>query len=173
MVLSAAVNSLMVCGAQCGPSSMLWSIIIIMVSRCDKHCLSASGAEVAEPAQCTTELARRRGLQGHRGQPWGHQPWPGGGWRRPLPACGRRASFLNIHVTILYTQAQPARGGVHGPPSMVFLYLQSGMQNCANVLGLFFVSKLGSPESDGTHRTVHSTCTHWSLPVWWYSVPSF
>ena len=26
------------------------------------------------------------------------QPWPGGGWRRPWRACGRRASFLNIHV---------------------------------------------------------------------------
>ena len=31
------------------------------VSRRDKHCLSAFGAEVAEPAQRATELARRRG----------------------------------------------------------------------------------------------------------------
>ena len=35
------------------------------VSRRDKLCLSAFGAEVAEPAQRATELARRRGLQGH------------------------------------------------------------------------------------------------------------
>ena len=33
-----------------------------------KHCICASGAEVAEPAQRATELARRRGLQGHRGR---------------------------------------------------------------------------------------------------------
>ena len=33
-----------------------------MVSRRDKHCLCATGAEVAEPAQRATELARRRGL---------------------------------------------------------------------------------------------------------------
>ena len=76
---------------------------MVLVSRRDKHCLSASGAEVAEPAQRATELARRRGLQGHRGRPWGHQPWPGGGWRRPRPACGRRASVLNIHVPYTHT----------------------------------------------------------------------
>ena len=29
----------------------------------DKHCLSATGAEVAEPAQRATGLAQRRGLQ--------------------------------------------------------------------------------------------------------------
>ena len=75
-----------------------------MVSRRDKHCLCASGAEVAEPAQRATKLvAQRRGLQGHPGRPWGHQPWRGVGWRRPRPACGRRASFLHIHVS--YTHA--------------------------------------------------------------------
>ena len=74
-----------------------------MVSRRDKHCLCASGAEVAEPSQRATELARRRGLQGHRGRPWGHQPWPGGGWRRPRPACEKRASILHIHVRYTHT----------------------------------------------------------------------
>ena len=46
----------------------------------DKHCLCASGAEVAEPAQRATDLARRRGLQGGRAieadLAWGHQPEP-------------------------------------------------------------------------------------------------
>ena len=28
---------------------------------------------------------------------------PGGGWRRPRPACGRRASFLHIHVRYTHT----------------------------------------------------------------------
>ena len=74
---------------------------------------------VAEPAQRATELARRRsrGLQGqieadlgawgHQDQPW---RWPGGGWRRLRPACGRRASVLHIHVpyTVL---TQPAMYG--------------------------------------------------------------
>ena len=79
--------------------------------------LCASGAEVAEPAQRATEPARRpaprlfRAIEADLGAispapaPWA---WPGaGGWRRPRPACGRRASFLNIHVP--YTKnMQPA-----------------------------------------------------------------
>ena len=42
-----------------------------MVSRRDKDCLCASGAEVAEPAQRATELARGAeacSMQGHRGR---------------------------------------------------------------------------------------------------------
>ena len=35
-------------------------------------------------------------------RPW-VQSWPGGGSRRPWPACGRRASFLNIHVPYTHT----------------------------------------------------------------------
>ena len=38
---------------------------------------------------------------------WGHQPWPGGGWRRPRPACGRRASsFLHNHVPYTHTTSR-------------------------------------------------------------------
>ena len=51
-------QSVMVCGAQ-----RVWAGKRAMVSRRDKHCISASGAEVAEPAQRATELARRRGFQ--------------------------------------------------------------------------------------------------------------
>ena len=57
-----------------------------MVSRRDKHCLSASGAEVAEPAQRTTELARRRGLQGLLGQIFGTE---GGHSEKGVEGCGR------------------------------------------------------------------------------------
>ena len=41
----------------------------------------------------------RRGFHGpaHRGRPRGLQSWPGGGSRRPWPACGRQTSFLNVH----------------------------------------------------------------------------
>ena len=81
-----------------------------MVSRRDKHCLSASGWRRGSRA-CPARHGPRsspgaeacRAIEG-RGRPWGHQPWPGGdSWRRPRPACGRRASLLHIHVP--YTHA--------------------------------------------------------------------
>ena len=56
----------------------------------------------AGAAERATRLAVRRGFQGHRGRPRGLQSWPGGGWRRPWRACGRRASFLNIHVPMTH-----------------------------------------------------------------------
>ena len=86
-----------------------------MVSRRDKHCLwlCASGAEVAEPTQRATELARRRGICSyaalgaraivHLEADLGAWPWalgaisPGwaaaGGGHGPRPACreGERA----------------------------------------------------------------------------------
>ena len=77
---------------------------------CDQHDFrSLQGSFVAFGAQPEYVITladcciSRRG--GHRGRPdlrlgpsRGHQPWPGGSWRRPRPACGRRASFLNIHA---------------------------------------------------------------------------
>ena len=82
-----------------------------MVSRRDKHCLSASGAEVAEPAQRATELARRRGLQGHRGADLGAispgRAAAGGGHSRL--AEGERA-FLTIMYQISTQRAQPGAG---------------------------------------------------------------
>ena len=56
------------------------------------------------------ELARRRGFQGHRDRPWGRQPWPGGGWRRPRLACGKRASFLHNHVRYTHATSRVGRG---------------------------------------------------------------
>ena len=54
------------------------------------------------PARHGARSARPR-LAGHReadlGSLGGHQPWPGGGWRRPRPACGRRASFLHKFIS--------------------------------------------------------------------------
>ena len=49
--------------------------------------------------------------QGHRCRPWGHQAWPGGGWRRPWRACGRRASFLNYHVHTTHATRQALEAG--------------------------------------------------------------
>ena len=67
-------------------------------------------------------------MQGHRGRPWGHQPWPGGGWRRPRPACGRRASFLNIHVPYAHTTSQSGdvRDGYRFPHVIIKVLLACG-----------------------------------------------
>ena len=98
-----------------------------MVSRRDKDCFCASGAEVAEPAQRATELARRRrrGLQGHRGRPWGHQPWPGGGWRRGHTAGlrKRKASELFKHSCTNDSQNEP-------PPSHYYRALFTHFMLC-------------------------------------------
>ena len=94
-----------------------WAGQHAMVSRRDKHCLCASGAEPEGSRACPARhahgaLARRRGLR----RPWGHQPWPGGGWWRPRPACGRRVSFLHIlmqRATYMYSGS----GGLHAHTS--------------------------------------------------------
>ena len=60
----------------------------------------------AGAAQRATRLGVRCGLHGHRGRPRGLQPWPCGRSRRSFRACGRRASFLNIHVHLTHATSQ-------------------------------------------------------------------
>ena len=122
-----------------------WAGQRFLVSRRDKHCLCASGAEVAEPAQRATELARRRGLQ-HAGSRAieadlaAISPGPGraasGGWWRPRRAHllrrnrGRReprASFLNIHVPYTHaTSHQPSGCHSHGSSTVAIRYCYYG-----------------------------------------------
>ena len=60
----------------------------------------------AGAAERATRLAVRRGFHGHRGRPRGLQSWPGGGSRRPWPACGRQTSFLNVHDRMTHATRQ-------------------------------------------------------------------
>ena len=77
-------------------ASALMAETILLASASASRVLLLTADNSTDAAQRATELApRRRGLQGHRGRPWGHQPWPGGGWRRPTGL--RKASELFKH----------------------------------------------------------------------------
>ena len=60
----------------------------------------------AGAAERATRLAVRRGFHSHRSRPRGLQSWPGGGSRRPWPACGRHTSFLNVHVQMTHATSR-------------------------------------------------------------------
>ena len=84
------------------------------VSADDKHCLCASGAEVAEPAQHATELARRRGLQARAigGRPCSLLgPSALAGRQLAAAKAGlRKASELFKHSCPLYTHTTSRQG---------------------------------------------------------------
>ena len=91
----------------------------------------------AGAAERATRLAVRRGFHGHRGRPRGLQSWPGSGSRRPRPACGRRASFLNIHVLEYTSCNEPLEIYVFLLPGnplsqAVEAYRDSGEARCPN-----------------------------------------
>ena len=108
--LSAAINNPKVC-ASVALGRVLYSMLrSAAATNIIAFLPSAQTAEVhvAEPAQRAAaaaphgarpapRLAACRAIEADLGA-WGQirEPWPG--WRRPRPACGRRASFLNIHV---------------------------------------------------------------------------
>ena len=111
MVLSAIFycnnpQSAVVCGVQRSGGS--WQHA--MVSRRDKHCLCASGAEVAEPAQCATELApvAARRLAGPSRPNLGASALAGRRLAGPRPSAGlRKASELFKHSCAIYSRNEP------------------------------------------------------------------
>ena len=65
-------------------------------------------AERARP-RAAARCAPCGGFHGHRGRPSRpFQSWPGGGSRRPWPACGRQTSFLNVHVHMTHATSRNA-----------------------------------------------------------------